>query len=105
MLDIRCDVDLDGLLGKFQGAALEAAVSDVCESDILPDCNKVIPKRSGALVSSGHVNGDEITWSAVHASRVFHTNRNGGNKWDSRAWHRNKRKWGQALARRITQDD
>ena len=62
MLDIRCDVDLDGLLGKFQGAELEAAVSDVCESDILPDCNKVIPKRPGALLSSGHVQGDEIAW-------------------------------------------
>lgn len=105
MLDTKVTVALWDIEDKLSGSQLSEAVSDVCKSDILPDCNNVIPKQSGALAASGHVNGDEITWSAVHASRVFHTNRRGGNKWDSRAWHRNKRKWGMALARKITEDN
>ena len=105
MLDTKVTIELWELEDKLRGGQLKEAISDVCKSDVLPDCNKVIPKKTGALAASGHVNGDEITWSTPYARRVFHTNRNGGNKWDSRAWHRYKRKWGKALAQRITQDE
>lgn len=104
MVGVACEVELDDLTDKLEGAGLEECVAKVCREHILPDCNRVIPVRSGALAGSGSVSGDEITWGAAHASRVYHTNKHGGSKWDSRAWHRNKRKWCQALADEITRE-
>lgn len=105
MIDAKCTVDLGHVLDIFDQEKVDSAINATARKKIKQQCNEQIPKQTGNLRRSASVSGTEITWSAPYASRVFHTNKNGGNKWDSRAWRRHKRAWCNELARQLTSKD